>query len=214
MQSLDIYNSYGVTDVYIYTSDTNLKIEKFKMLVNIKIYIIYIENEFYINNTFYFGQTVKYNDCLYRNMYTSNYIIYTDFDELIILKKLNNYNKLFTTLIKGDIYYFRSTICPTVSYVENKHFHTINDIHLSKTLNCCILNDFSHRKYIIRSPYKFIKINVHYIDYAYENYNNIFVRENYAYIHHSRIPTYLLMNHCSKWFDDISLKRLLQYKLG
>lgn len=145
-------------------------------------------------------------------MYSSNYIIFTDFDELIILKKHNKYDSLLLSLTKGDIYYFRSTICPTVNYVENKNFHIINDIHLIKTLNCCILNDFSHRKYIIKSPRKFIKINVHYVDYTYEKCKHVYVNEDNAHIHHSRIPTFLLMNHCSNWFYDSDLKRQINSK--
>lgn len=208
-QALKIYNNYGVTDVFIYTSDSRIIFDRLKISNNIVIHVIYIENEFYLNNTFYFGQTVKYNDCLYRNMYESNFIIFADYDELIILNKLNNYNTLLDSLKDGDIYYFRSTICPTSNFVERKNFHIINDTHLERTLNCCMMNSYYHRKYILKRPYKFIKINVHYIDYIYTTCKSVYVTENYAYIHHSRIPTYLLLNHCSKWFNDISLKNLL-----
>lgn len=146
LQSLKIYSHYGVSDVYIYTSDRNLNIKKFKLMKNIIFHFIYILNEFHLHSTFYFGQTVKYNDCLYRNMYKANYIIFADFDELIILKGKKNYDKLVSSLKKGDIYYFRSTICPTSNLIENKNFHIINDTSLIKTLKCCILNSFSQKK--------------------------------------------------------------------
>lgn len=211
-QSLNIYISYGITDVYIYTSDVTLKWYKFKQLQKIIVHVIYILNEFYLKTSFYFGQTVKYNDCLYRNMYKSNYIIFVDFDELIILSKIKSYDILLNSFNKGDIYYFKSTLCPTTSFIEKKNFHRINDTYLSKTLNCCMLESYYHRKYILKNSYKFIKINVHYVDYVYEKCNNIFVNEHNAYIHHSRIPTYTLINHCSKWFSDISLKTIIQTK--
>lgn len=210
LQSLKIYSHFGISDVYIYTSDINLNLEAFKLMKNITFHFVYILNEILLHSTFYFGQTVKYNDCLYRNMYKANYIIFADFDELIILKGKKNYDRLVSSLKKGDIYYFRSTICPTSNLIENKNFHIINDTSLRKTLNCCILNSFSQRKYLIKSPSKFIKINVHHIDYAYEKSKNIYVKEYNAYIHHSRIPTFLLLNHCSSWFYDIQLENILQ----
>lgn len=212
LQSLEIYNIYGVTDVYIYTSDKAINFENYKHINYIHIHIIFIINEFYLNSTFYFGQTVKLNDCLYRNMYNTNYIIFADFDEVIILNKVQSYNTLFKTLKQGDIYYFRSAICPTTKFVEKKNFHIINDSYLYKTLNCCMLNSFSQRKYILKHPYKLVKINVHYIDYVYEKCKDIYVNETNAHIHHSRIPTHLLMNHCSKWFYDISLKEIMNFK--
>lgn len=209
IQSLKIYKHFGVTDVFIYTSDPNIYFEKFNCLIDTKIHVILIANEYHLNNSFYFGQTVKYNDCLYRNMYNSNYIIFTDFDELIVLNDFKSYYSFLNSLKEGDIFNFKSTICPTTNFVENKNFHLISDTHLNNTLNCCMMNSYFHRKYILKNLYKYIKINVHYVDYIYEKCKNVYVKENFGYIHHSRIPTYLLMNHCSKWFYDTSLKNLI-----
>lgn len=208
-QSLYVYNINGITDAFLYTSDLDLEINEFKNLSRINFHIIYIINEFHLNSSFYYGQTVKYNDCLYRNMYISNYIIFADFDELLILNKLNSYDKLINLLDKGDIYYIRSSICPTSKSIENKKFHILNDTDISKTLKCCLMNSFYHRKYIITSPSKFVKINIHYIDYEYKKCKHIYVKSKYAYIHHSRIPTYSLMKYCSKWFYDFSLQKII-----
>jgi len=35
----------------------------------------------------YFGQVAALNDCLYRNMFTSRYIVFTDLDELLVPRR-------------------------------------------------------------------------------------------------------------------------------
>lgn len=208
VETLLYYIKYGVTDIYLYVSDNSLNYNKIKIL-NASIHIINIFTVDIIRKSFYFGQTMKYNDCLYRNMYISSYIIFTDFDELIVLKKAADYNELFKITGRSDIYYFRSAMCPTTNYTEKKHFHIVNDVNIATTSNCCIMEEFYHKKYIIRTPYKFVKINIHYIDYNYGVYSHVYVNLSNAYIHHSRIPTHLLMNHCSKWFYDDTLSNVL-----
>lgn len=207
-QTINLYGIYGINNVFLYISDNTTDINKLKIHKNIILNIIKINNDYLLKDSFYFGQTLKYNDCLYRNMFNSNYIIFNDFDEFIVLRNSSNYLYFLKSLEYGDIYYFRSAICPTSNYTENKKFHIIRDINIKYTLNCCILNSYFHRKYIITSPSKFIKINIHYIDYTIKNCKHIYVNFSHGYIHHSRIPTYLMLKQCSKWFMDSSLDNL------
>lgn len=208
-QSLHIYSNYGITDVYIYVSDFHLKLDIFLNIHFLIFHFIYIHNEYLLNTSFYFGQTVKYNDCLYRNMFESNYMIFADFDELILLNSMKKYNELLNAIDVGDIYYFKSSICPTTYSIEKKEFHKLHDVNIFNTYNCCLMNSYYHRKYLITSPQKFIKLNIHYVDCVYERIKHIYVNESDAHIHHSRIPTFLLLNHCVKWFND---KSLLKHK--
>lgn len=209
LQTLKIYYLYGITDVFLYISDENFDIKRIIKHNYINIHIIFIHNHIYMNSSFYFGQTVKYNDCLYRNMYISNYLIFTDFDELIVLNNITSFYNLFNAIGDGDIYYFRSALCPTENIIENKNFHILNDVDLNKAFDCCLMNSYFHRKYIIKSPSKFIKINIHHIDYCYDKIKQININESYAYIHHTRIPTFILLKQCEKWFYDIPLYNIL-----
>lgn len=58
----------------------------------------------------YFGQLGALNDCLYRNRYKSQYVVFQDLDEFIIPRKHSNWSQLFATLPKNKgSYMFRNT---------------------------------------------------------------------------------------------------------
>ncbi|ESO82683.1 hypothetical protein LOTGIDRAFT_155701 [Lottia gigantea] len=46
----------------------------------------------------YFGQLASLNDCLYRNLYSSEHLVYTDLDEFIVPRNADNYKELIRKL--------------------------------------------------------------------------------------------------------------------
>ena len=64
----------------------------------------------------YFGQLPAQNDCLYRNMFLSKYIVFTDLDEFVVPKSTSNWHLMMAKVNRK--------IGPRVSYIfRNKFFH-------------------------------------------------------------------------------------------
>ncbi|XP_021345728.1 beta-1,4-galactosyltransferase galt-1-like isoform X3 [Mizuhopecten yessoensis] len=57
----------------------------------------------------YFGQLGALNDCLYRNRYRSNFLVYQDLDEFIFPYKHQNWNEMIESLPRRGVYMFRNT---------------------------------------------------------------------------------------------------------
>lgn len=56
----------------------------------------------------YFAQLAALNDCLYRNMYVSKFVVFEDLDEFIIPQKHENWSKMMSNLPEGmGAYIFR-----------------------------------------------------------------------------------------------------------
>jgi hypothetical protein len=73
----------------------------------------------------YFAQLAALNDCLYRNMYVSKYVVFQDLDEFIIPRKQLTWTDMLQNLPKGHAaYMFRCYIMDTNSV----YFCRINNI--------------------------------------------------------------------------------------
>ncbi|XP_033755228.1 beta-1,4-galactosyltransferase galt-1-like isoform X2 [Pecten maximus] len=57
----------------------------------------------------YFGQLGALNDCLYRNRYKSQYLVYQDLDEFIFPYKHKNWSEMIGSLAQRSVYMFRNT---------------------------------------------------------------------------------------------------------
>ncbi|XP_039620412.1 uncharacterized protein LOC120536101 isoform X2 [Polypterus senegalus] len=80
----------------------------------------------------YHGQIAALNDCLYRNMYSSSYLVLIDQDEIIVPYKHDNWRDLIEALRKAtpsaNIFRFTNRIFPTDTYGKDPGALQWNDI--------------------------------------------------------------------------------------
>ncbi|XP_075916784.1 beta-1,4-galactosyltransferase galt-1-like [Petromyzon marinus] len=80
----------------------------------------------------YYGQIAALNDCVYRHMYSTRYLVLTDIDEVIIPLKHTNWKDLMRYLndkYGADIYTFENNVFPyTVSEEFGSKFQAWNAI--------------------------------------------------------------------------------------
>lgn len=55
----------------------------------------------------YFGQLAALNDCLYRNMHSSKFLVFSDMDELIVPRKHKYWSAMLDALPETSVYHFR-----------------------------------------------------------------------------------------------------------
>ncbi|ELU17124.1 hypothetical protein CAPTEDRAFT_228919 [Capitella teleta] len=154
----------------------------------------------------YFAQLLALNDCLYRHMFTSNYVVFTDLDEFIIPRDLTTWNEMMTSELpcySGTGCYlfqncfFRRDWEDDVTALTDKsvqRLKLLTQLKMQREAN--IWPHFSRSKYIVK-PRLIVQVGVHFVfefidtrDYQCE------VPSNIALLHHYRL-----------WEDDLQKMR-------
>ncbi|XP_053552186.1 glycosyltransferase family 92 protein F13G3.3-like [Bombina bombina] len=119
----------------------------------------------------YYGQVTTLNDCIYRNMYRSKFVLLNDIDEIILPFKHDNWDSMMESLEKQHpevgIFLFENHIFP-ITVTTDGHFSDI-----SNWINVPGINimqhvhrepdrpDFFNAKKMIVNPRKVIQTSVH-----------------------------------------------------
>ncbi|XP_069468244.1 uncharacterized protein [Ambystoma mexicanum] len=139
----------------------------------------------------YYGQLATLNDCLYRNMYKSKYVVFIDMDEIIMPKKHQNWTSMMADLqqqhSKMGAFLFKNYVFPNNVYDSTFILSPWNAI----PGNNILLNVYrepkieGHEKLIV-NPRKVIQVSVHTVLKAYEPF--FMVSEDIAILQHCREP--------------------------
>ena len=149
-----------------------------------------------LEDVYYFGQRVLLNDCLYRYMYKSQYIIVKDLDEIIVPSKHDNLIDMLKSLPESGVaeYNIRSVIYrdDLFSNYSGEANRTLLDLYQPKSLLRTRRNKgpFHYRqrsKYIIH-PKRVLEVNIHFSVSYVEPYNQYEVPIDVALVHHHRLP--------------------------
>jgi len=117
--------------------------------------------------TYYHGQVMAINECLYRMMYLSKYVISQDLDELIVPKSSDNWSSMVNNINKDtrkDVrriasYSFRNRFFPTTwPYSTAGRFKTLIVMHADKRLY-----PFNRRSKVMARPERVLIWHVHLI---------------------------------------------------
>lgn len=220
-QLLDIYINLGVEHFTIYYSSSSVDILN---LINIYerkhlIKLIYWERNNASMRMRNYGQYIKTNDCLYRYLNVSRYIINTDLDEILIPLK-------FTTLIEYIYYINKFYLNTTVILFSSKMFiknesidyqtknrktnylnlHKISDADIFSITKCCYSYN-NYRKYIVHVK-DMIALDTHKPLNGIISIYNVPYNEGYSR-HTRRLVFFISKFYCKKIENDNNLTMLL-----
>lgn len=149
----------------------------------------------------YFGQLAALNDCLYRNMFTSKMVIFTDMDEMIVPKKHGTWRELVKFLIyKGQgsagTFIFQNAFFRT-EWPDDKSFvnartspadsSSINVISLLKTKREKYIYPWGLRSKYICDPSKVEMVGVHNVwRFVNDSFTELDVPSDIGLLHHYR----------------------------
>lgn len=170
----------------------------------------------------YYGQLATLNDCVYRNMYSSKYVVLNDLDEIIIPKKHLNWADMMDYLQKQypstGIFFFENHIFPNnvVDTTFNvSAWSAIPGVNLLQHVYREPQTPY-HEKMIV-NPREVIQISVHTVLKAYGRRR--MVPGEVAILHHCReamqpkLPKESLIRDTTLWRYSMSLiKRTEQLK--
>ncbi|XP_030062688.1 beta-1,4-galactosyltransferase galt-1-like [Microcaecilia unicolor] len=140
----------------------------------------------------YYGQLAALNDCVYRNMYTSTYVVLNDIDEIILpIKHLNwktMMNSLQTVHPNTAAFHFENHVFPKTVFTSAFNFSTWNTIPGVNILQHIYRQPWKpNAEKIIVDPRKVIQTSVHTILQAYGKKSMI--DRNTAILFHCRAAT-------------------------
>ncbi|XP_075691183.1 uncharacterized protein LOC142659196 [Rhinoderma darwinii] len=169
----------------------------------------------------YYGQMSTLNDCLYKNMYRSKYVVFNDLDEIILPFEDMTWDSMMERLQRENpdvgVFMFESHIFPQTAVVDGNFpgvsswkdvpgFNLLNHVQREPIR----LNVFNGRKMIV-DPRKVIQTSVHSVLKSYGKSLN--VPQQTALIYHCRGPHQpnlnrsLLINDQTIWKYNVSLIR-------
>ncbi|XP_071173825.1 glycosyltransferase family 92 protein F13G3.3-like isoform X2 [Mytilus edulis] len=141
----------------------------------------------------YFAQLAALNDCLYRNMYLSKYVVFQDLDEFIIPKKHLTWSDMMEGLPKGSgayifrCFFFRKEWPDTTKNFEGKdkaQKYKMNTL-LKQKRESKVLGKSHRSKYIV-DPKQIDTVGIHNIWRYRSGTKAHFVDPEFARMHHYR----------------------------
>ncbi|KAG2456071.1 YSNK protein, partial [Polypterus senegalus] len=222
LQSMEMYRLLGAEKVFIYKTSCSDEVqglldfysrEGFAVVFNWTV-------DSYLNESaswkpqpgeelHYHGQTAALNDCLYRNMYASEYVVFIDSDEIIMPSRRDTWAEMidFLSLIHHPwtVFSFQNHLFPS-----NRHSQPFDVEEWDDILGVNILNHVYREKEqqkfdpkkIIVTPQACVKISVHEVIEPW--IQQIVVDTEVAFLHHCRGPFLVPSHHKDA--------RLLHYK--
>ena len=79
-----------------------------------------------VNNAYYYAECLSVIDCLYRNMYRVEYLVFTDLDEIIVPQQHRNWKEMMRALHQENIatyQFLHSAILPDVDHLNKDMFN-------------------------------------------------------------------------------------------
>ncbi|XP_008119038.1 glycosyltransferase family 92 protein F13G3.3 [Anolis carolinensis] len=209
VQSVEMYKILGAQKVVVYKNKCSLLMERVlehyvsEGMVEIIQWPIdtYLKPSTHWHHSMdpqeigYYGQIAALNDCIYRNMYRSNYVLLIDTDEIILPLKDADWKSLMERL-EGDhpgagVFLFENHV------FRNSVFAATVPFNFSSWRNVPGVNIFQHtfrepnkkgafnnRKMVVR-PEKVVQTSVHSVLKKYEA-ESVSVSSDVAILHHCR----------------------------
>ncbi|XP_030391513.1 beta-1,4-galactosyltransferase galt-1-like [Gopherus evgoodei] len=233
IQSIEMYKILGAQKVVIYKNSCSQLMEKalefYVAEGTVEIIPWPITSYFNVSSYWhfsmdtkdigYYGQITALNDCVYRNMYRSKFVLLNDIDEIILPIKHLNWKTMMSSLQEQNpgtgIFLFENHIFPKTVYSSNEAF---NISSWSAVPGVNILQHiykepdrpwaFSPRKMIV-DPKKVIQTSVHSVLKAYGS--SLEVSRDIAITYHCRdplqgnIPKKFLTKDPTLWRYNLSL---------
>ncbi|KAJ6652643.1 hypothetical protein lerEdw1_011238 [Lerista edwardsae] len=211
LQSMEMYKILGVDKVVIYKTGCSQLMEKVLdfYVAEGTVEIIPWPIESYLNVSIhwqysmdgkdigYYGQITALNDCIYRNMYKTKYVLLNDIDEIILPIKYWNWKTMMRALQKkypsSGIFLFENHIFPKTIFTP---ISPDNIISWSAVPGINILEHVDRepdRKYIVNptkmivNPRKVSQTSVHSVLKSF-GWLRIYVPKEVALVYHCRVP--------------------------
>ncbi|XP_066466977.1 beta-1,4-galactosyltransferase galt-1-like [Tiliqua scincoides] len=211
IQSMEMYKILGVDKVVIYKNSCSQLMEKVldfyvtEGTVEIIPWPIdsYLSVSSYWHHSMdakdigYYGQITALNDCVYRNMYKSRYVLLNDIDEIILPVKHWNWQTMMRELQKQNprsgIFVFENHIFPKTIFTP------ISLVNISSWSSVPGINILEHvirepdRKHIMNpskmivDPRKVSQTSIHSVLKTY-GWHQVHVKKDVALVYHCRIP--------------------------
>ncbi|NXT34317.1 GALT1 galactosyltransferase, partial [Pelecanoides urinatrix] len=208
IQSMEMYKILGVQKVMIYKNNCSHLMEKVLKFYmeegTVEIIPWPINSHLKVSSKWhfsmdtkdigYYGQITALNDCIYRNMQRSKFVVLNDADEIILPLKHQDWKTMMSSLQQQNpgtgIFLFENHIFPkTVStHVFNiSSWNTVPGVNILQHVHRepDRKEVFNPRKMIV-DPRKVIQTSVHSVLHAYGNSVN--VPMDVALIYHCRVP--------------------------
>lgn len=186
LEAVTLHKLIGVDRATIYTSNKTVE----KHLKHLDwVDVIHWEVPVRVNDIHYHGQCAAINDCLYRNMFSNQYMIFTDLDEIFFSRKQSSPEFDFDKLLWQDLDVMQAERNNSIStfYGSSYLFGTPENLTGLASIN--VLKRFERpilyrRKYII-IPDRIDYLSVH-KTYSYPNFDDVFIPKSIAMLHHYR----------------------------
>ncbi|OCT66996.1 beta-1,4-galactosyltransferase galt-1 [Xenopus laevis] len=224
IQTIEMYKILGAQKVMIYLNNCSRQMEEVLQYYTkegmvevipwqIQQYLKPSKRWRYPNNITeigYYGQLSTLNDCIYRNMYSSKFVVLNDQDEIILPFKHRTWDNMMESLQRENpdvgIFLFENHIFPqtevsdgnftnTSSWNEVPGFNILQFIHREPDRP----NKFNARKMIV-DPRAVIQTSVHSTLKQYRN--SIYVPLETALVYHCRGPLQHKLNRSSLIKDN------------
>ncbi|XP_065551735.1 uncharacterized protein LOC136022422 [Lathamus discolor] len=208
IQSMEMYKILGVQKVVIYKNNCSHLMEKVLRLYTeegtVEIIPWPINSHLKVSSEWhfmhdgthigYYGQITALNDCIYRNMQRSKFVVLTDADEIILPLKHPDWKTMMSSLQEQNpgtaVFLFENHIFPESVSTPMFNISSWNTVPGVNILNHVHREPdrkevFNPRKMIV-DPRKVIQTSVHSVLHAYGNSVN--VPMDVALIYHCRKP--------------------------
>lgn len=137
----------------------------------------------------YHGQCAAMNDCLYQNMFSAKYMVFTDLDEIFLPRRANKSNISYSKLLWSEIEYIQGKYKNTIGtfYLKSALFPTPFDF--SGTASLTITKRYDElqnrrKKYIIL-PERIYLLGIH-ETLLMGDYKSVYINKNISLLHHYR----------------------------
>lgn len=219
-ETINLSLKYKIDRIILYYSDITDRIMK-----TIKKYelIGFVESYYFAENSKscdmkICGKILQLNDCFYKSLYNSDYILNADIDELLVPKIHSNYKSLLKwSELKypfSNMLIFYTKLCIKSSYIFKENRKTPKDyMNLPKVLdvsiydikNCCTVEVVKKAcsKYIIK-PTMIEALWLH--DIWEGEYNYTILPINIAYTRHTRHYSNGFKKICNNFSNDVLYK--------
>ncbi|CAD5125819.1 DgyrCDS14020 [Dimorphilus gyrociliatus] len=186
LEAVTLHKLIGIDRATIYTSNKTAE----KHLKNLDwIDVIHWQIPVHVNDIHYYGQCAAINDCLYRNMFSNRYMIFTDLDEIFLPRRNSPGQILFDKLLWQDLDTMQLERNNTISSFYGSSYLFGTPENLTSLASVNVVKRYQkpniyRRKYII-IPNRIDYLSVH-KTYSYPSYDEIFIPKSIAMLHHYR----------------------------
>ncbi|XP_055671625.1 uncharacterized protein LOC101913358 isoform X3 [Falco peregrinus] len=208
IQSMEMYKILGVQKVVIYKNNCSHLMEKVLKFYmeegTVEIIPWPINSHLKVSSKWlfmqdgthigYYGQITALNDCIYRNMRRSRFVLLNDADEIILPLKHSDWKTMMSSLQQQNpgagVFLFENHIFPeTVStHMFNiSSWHTVPGVNILQHVHRePDRQDVINPRKMIIDPRKVIQTSVHSVLRAYAD--SVYVPMDVALIYHCRVP--------------------------